>query len=53
VRRLQSLRCYGDEKVVSEQHRTLTEFLHLPIVELTYNDLDAAETTLRTLVESS
>jgi hypothetical protein len=52
VHRLQNLQCYGDERVRSEQDRTLTEFLHLPIVELTYNDLDGAESALRTLIES-
>jgi hypothetical protein len=53
ARRLQSLHIYGDEKVASEQRRALTEFLHLPIMELMYNDLDGAESALRTLVESS
>jgi len=53
ARRLQSLHIYGDEKVRSEQRRALTQFLRLPIVELTYNDLDGAESALRTLVESS
>jgi hypothetical protein len=52
ARRLQSLTCYGDERVRSEQRRALTEFLHLPIVEMTYNDLDGAESALRALVES-
>jgi hypothetical protein len=52
TRRLQSLHVYGDERVRSEQRRALTDFLHLPIVELTYNDLDGAESALRTLVES-
>jgi hypothetical protein len=52
ARRLQSLHIYGDERVRSEQDRALTQFLHLPIVELVYNDLDAAEATLRELVES-
>jgi hypothetical protein len=53
ARRLQNLQCYGDERVRSEQNQALTEFLHLPIVELTYNDLDSAESALRTLVETS
>lgn len=52
ARRLQNLTCYGDERVRSEQRRALTEFLHLPIVELTYKDLDGAENALRTLVAS-
>jgi hypothetical protein len=52
ARRLQNLQCYGDEGVRSAQRRALTQFLHLPIVELTYNDLDSAESALRTLVES-
>lgn len=52
ARRLGSFTCYGDERVRAEQRRALTEFLHLPIVELTYNDLDAAESALRALIES-
>ncbi len=50
MRRLQSLTCYGQEKIRSEQSRALTEFLQLPILELTYNDLDGAEGALRSLV---
>jgi hypothetical protein len=52
TRRLQNLTCYGDETIRSEQNRALTEFLRLPIVELTYSDLDGAESVLRALVES-
>jgi hypothetical protein len=50
--RLQNLICQGDERVRSEQSHALTEFLHLPIVQLTYGDLDAAESALRALVET-
>jgi hypothetical protein len=52
AQRLQNLTCYGDERVRSAQRRALTEFLRLPIVELTYNDLDGAESALRALVAS-
>jgi hypothetical protein len=51
--RLASLTCYGDETIRSEQRRALAEFLHLPIVKLTYSDLDGAECALRALVEGS
>jgi hypothetical protein len=52
ARRLQTLTCYGDERIRAAQSRTLMEFLELPVVELTYGDLDAAEKALRTLVAS-
>jgi hypothetical protein len=50
LRRLEALICYGDEKIRAAQSRTLLEFLELPVVELTYGDLDAAEDALRGLV---
>ena len=52
ARRLQSLICYGDERVRREQNRALTDFLRLPIVELTYCNFDDAESLLRKMVES-
>lgn len=52
ARRLRTLTCYGDERVRSEQNRALTEFLQLPTMELTYADLESAESALRTLTES-
>jgi hypothetical protein len=52
ARRLQCLTLYGDARVRSEQSRALTEFLRLPIVELTYGDLAGAERALRALVEA-
>lgn len=51
VRRLQTLVIHGDEEVRAAQHRTLTEFLDLPILAMTYNDFDGAENALRRLVE--
>jgi hypothetical protein len=51
ARRLQSLVIHGDETVRSAQHQTLMEFLRLPIVTMTYSDLDGAESVLRKLVE--
>lgn len=53
LRRLQNLTCYGDERIRAAQHRALKDFLQLPAVELTYNDLNGAENALRTLVESA
>jgi hypothetical protein len=50
--RLAGLTCYGDETIRSEQRRALAEFLYLPIVKLTYSDLDSAESALRALIES-
>jgi hypothetical protein len=50
ARRLQSLICYGDSKVRTEQRNTLAEFLQLPVVELTYRSLEGAEASLRSLV---
>jgi len=52
ARRLRALTCYGDERVRSEQSRALMEFLQLPTMELTYGDLEAAESALRSLAES-
>ena len=42
--------CYGDEKTRSEQADTLRTFLKLPVVRLTYSNLDSAETALRELL---
>lgn len=53
ARRLATLTCYGDEGIRSEQRRALADFLHLPIVRLTYSDPDGAECALRALVEGS
>jgi hypothetical protein len=50
--RLERLTCYGDQRVRRAQSRSLAEFLHLPIVELTYNDPGGAESALRSLVGS-
>lgn len=49
-RRLQSLVIHGDEKVREEQHRTLMEFLKLPILTMSYSDFEGAESALRKLV---
>jgi hypothetical protein len=48
--RLQTLICYGDERIRSEQSSALANFLKLPVVELKYTDLASAECALRELV---
>jgi hypothetical protein len=50
VDRLSALICYGDQRIRAEQSRALDEFLHLPVVELTYSHLEDAERALRTLI---
>jgi hypothetical protein len=42
--------CYGDHRIRAAQDRTLANFLELPIVELSYSDIDDAERTLRALI---
>jgi hypothetical protein len=49
ARRLNSLVCYGDERIRGEQKRALDVFLRLPAVTLTYGDPAAAEEALRDL----
>jgi hypothetical protein len=51
--RLSELTCYGDEQIRREQDRARANFLRLPIVELTWSDLDDAESALRALVRGA
>lgn len=50
ARRLQALVIHGDEQVRRAQRETLSTFLTLPVLSMTWNDFDGAETTLRKLV---
>ena len=52
-RRLRQLICYGDERIRSEQSRSLDRLLTLPTLELKWRDLPDAEHSLRALVEAS
>lgn len=51
ARRLQSLVIHGDEQVRDEQQRALMHFLKLPVVTMSYSDLESAERALRELVQ--
>jgi hypothetical protein len=42
---------YGDERLRTEQARSLAELLNRPVLRLTYSDLNDAERALRHLVE--
>lgn len=47
---LQQVLCYGDERTRKQQLGTLGDFLNLPVVDLSYYDMDEAEGALRRLV---
>jgi hypothetical protein len=42
--------CYGDQHTRNAQAQALSNFMQLPVVELTYSDFDGAEKSLRKLV---
>jgi hypothetical protein len=42
--------CYGDQHTRDAQAQALSNFMQLPVVELTYSDFDGAERSLRELV---
>jgi hypothetical protein len=48
-RRLAQVICFGNERIRSEQRESIRRFVTLPISELIYSDLDAAELALRSL----
>lgn len=47
LRQFSKVVCFGDDRIRTEQLRTLREFVELPAVELTYGDLAGAEAALR------
>jgi hypothetical protein len=51
--RLQTLTCYGDDRIRQEQKQAFDSFLKLPIAKLTYSDIGSAEAALRGLAESA
>ncbi len=53
ARRLHQTICYGSPETRAEQRRTLDSFLTLPVLTLTYSDLQSAEEVLRGLVTAS
>ena len=50
-RRLELAVCFGDEANRHKQKVALAKLLHLPVLGLSYSDLDGAECALRSLVE--
>jgi len=52
-RSLEEVVCFGDEPTRQDQRRALGRLLTLPIVQLTYRDIDPAEQALRQLVCSA
>jgi hypothetical protein len=50
--RLQTLTCYGDDRIRQKQKQAFNSFLRLPIAKLTYSDISSAEAVLRRLAES-
>jgi len=50
LERLDLVHCVGEEWVRAEQRASLRRLLAVPVLEMTYHDLDSAEARLRTLV---
>jgi hypothetical protein len=53
MRQLEKTICFGDERSRHEQRESLHYFASLPMLKLTYSDLDAAERTLASLPAST
>lgn len=45
--------CYGNDDIRAAQTKALREFLTLPVAELTYSDLDEAESALRRIATAA
>ena len=52
LEQLDGVHCFGEESVRADQRASLRRLLAVPVLEMTYHDLDWAEARLRTLVES-